>query len=355
MIRKFNLLKSLLLALLWLTASLPTTAAADGMKFHELDEDQASRFFRLAMKGDQDQIFASGEIELNTAQQLRNYVVTRNISWAKVTFDSPGGSLIGGLLLGEAIRDLGFDTEVASGEPNDPAVCASACAYAFAGGVNRFYAGSARLGLHQFYGPDDNLANAGDTQEISAAIIAYLGRMGVESSAFVRASGARSNQMVWLEPIDAVELGLANNGTMPTTAEIRLAGMLPYLRLNQIQSDVTTRVLLSCYAGGVRGMFGIVTDPSITNARFDSATKSYVSLDGTDRMVLLGTDGLKAEDSALWLTRQITSQDLALLESTRQLDVWTENGSDFRWGGGIDLTEIHEDLISFVTNCTGSQ
>jgi hypothetical protein len=58
-----------------------------------------------------------------------------------VEFDSPGGSLSDGLLIGAIIRDLGAHTVV----PED-AICASACTWAFIGGVRRTALGA--FGVH---------------------------------------------------------------------------------------------------------------------------------------------------------------------------------------------------------------
>jgi len=346
--------KALLIAAACLVLSLPAISHAEAMRFRTPAEDQVSRLARFALDGGQHQIFASGEVEIGSAQQLRDFVAAEDIRWAKIIFDSPGGSLVGGLLLGEAIRQLGFDTEVASEGTGAPGICASACAYAFAGGLNRFYFEGGRLGLHQFYGANGNLADVGATQEVSATIIGYLGSMGVNSSAFIRASGARPEEMVWLEVSDALDMGLANNGVLPTTSEIKLAGMAPYLRIEQISHQVTSRLLLMCEDSQIHGMFGIVTDPDITNIRYHGAIKSYLSFDGEDRMHEDGHDTLLAADSTLWLTRSFDHSNLTLLTSTRTLDAWIENGGAFSWGGGIDLTPVQDEVSSFVTSCLRS-
>jgi hypothetical protein len=351
-----DVLRAFFLAIVCLLATtVPTAAFADSMVFRKPTEDDSARFARMVLRGGQDQIYASGEIQIDTAQRLREFVRVEGVERAKVHFDSPGGSLIGGLLLGEVIRELGFDTDIAIEGENGPAMCASACAYAFAGGRNRFFlGGQSRLGLHQFYGSGDNVADVGDTQELSAAIIGYLGRMGVSPNAFVRAADARSSEMVWLEPADAISLGLANNGTQPTTAEIKLAGMQPYLRLEQVHHDVTTRVLILCHQRQIEGMFGIVTNREITASRYATTNKSYLAFDDVERLVSFGQTGLRAEDSVLWVRRPLNRADLALLGRTRSLEVWTENGGAFRWGGNIELSDVQSDIARFVAGCAQS-
>jgi hypothetical protein len=56
-----------------------------------------------------------------------------SLSSAFVAFNSDGGSLLAGLRIGEAIRRKGFSTIVPDGRR-----CASACALAWLGGVERF-------------------------------------------------------------------------------------------------------------------------------------------------------------------------------------------------------------------------
>src|SRR4029450_8293903 len=60
-----------------------------------------------------------------------------------VAFSSDGGSLVAGLRIGEAIRRKGFSTIVPDGRR-----CASACALAWLGGVERFIGTGGRIGFH---------------------------------------------------------------------------------------------------------------------------------------------------------------------------------------------------------------
>src|SRR5205085_443995 len=68
---------------------------------------------------------------------------TASIPSAFVAFSSNGGSLAAGLRIGEAIRRKGFSTFVPDGRH-----CASACAFAWLGGIERFLGTDARIGFH---------------------------------------------------------------------------------------------------------------------------------------------------------------------------------------------------------------
>src|SRR5262249_1368498 len=137
-------------------------------------------------------ISAQGTIEENTAREFKNFVVREKLAGIRieVTFNSPGGLLGPGLDLGLAIRQLRFDTEVERG-----GICASACAYAFLGGVSRG-AERGQIGVHQFYSPDLadpkkialNAENEKNMQALVGTLALYTYRMGVNPSFLFLAS-----------------------------------------------------------------------------------------------------------------------------------------------------------------------
>src|SRR5947209_19946303 len=74
------------------------------------------------------EILAVGFITLESPDEFR--AAAGKIGGAVVVrLASPGGNLVGGLRLGQAVRELGAATTVARGSR-----CVSACAYAFLGG-----------------------------------------------------------------------------------------------------------------------------------------------------------------------------------------------------------------------------
>ena len=122
-------------------------------------------------------ILAIGQIDKDTPKQFKSFAQDfPRGTWVAVS--SPGGNLIGGMQLGLAIRELGFNTTIGNTDFSPPD-CLSACAYAFAGGVSRKLTPGSRYGLHQFRGADQAI-NAEDTQKISATLAKYLDGMGVD-------------------------------------------------------------------------------------------------------------------------------------------------------------------------------
>lgn len=96
---------------------------------------------------------------------------------AYITFDSPGGNVIVAIEFGRIIRALNARTiQIRAME------CASACAFAFVGGVHRF-AEPGSIGVHRVSLSDDaamdsNLA-VSSVQSLTGEIIGYLTDMGV--------------------------------------------------------------------------------------------------------------------------------------------------------------------------------
>jgi hypothetical protein len=115
-----------------------------------------------------------------------------------VRFDSTGGNLYAGIVIGEMIRQQGFMTVV---QPR--ALCASVCALAWMGGVKRGLYPSSRIGFHAAHHRDTKkvMANA------NALIGAYLTRMGY-SYQTVWWLLAKGEDMQWLTSASATANGI---------------------------------------------------------------------------------------------------------------------------------------------------
>lgn len=130
---------AVLLALLAYTSTTPKGMALD---------------FRLA----EHTIYATGAIDKGDADKLAQLVrgkeLKSNSDDYTVRLNSPGGSLLEGMKIGNVIRDAELETLVSRGDE-----CASACALAFLGGTRRYATGTgigrrmefgASLGFHGF-------------------------------------------------------------------------------------------------------------------------------------------------------------------------------------------------------------
>lgn len=158
-------------------------------------------------------VIASGEIDGDTGKALTRFVRDNNVQpGATVVLQSDGGNLLGGLALGTAIRQAGLATSVArydaaSGQFTGGGACASACAYAFLGGLERSVGEGARLGVHQVCGPPDKPweLSASDSQWLMAMVAVYLNQMGVRMDVMILALRTSPTDMHWLSPIELAE------------------------------------------------------------------------------------------------------------------------------------------------------
>jgi hypothetical protein len=168
---------------------------------------------------------ATGEITTNTPRDFERYLASEKFPGA-VRLHSPGGSLIGGVELGEIIRAHDISTEVGSSRPSAnaseqgladraPGECASACAYSFLGGTERTLDADAKLGFHRFYQknslkePTAKLftgQDLDDAQRTTAALVLYVIRMGVDPRVVTLAAEAGPNSMRWLSLGEGREL-----------------------------------------------------------------------------------------------------------------------------------------------------
>jgi hypothetical protein len=152
-------------------------------------------------------LIARGQIGLETptifvALMASIRRVRGTVDSATIEFDSPGGDLIGGMVLGRAIRAYGFATRVSDGRE-----CSSACAIAFLGGVSRYVSGGGKLGVHQFASqpaiehPDSPQFTGKDAiidQDLVGQLLDYVKEMGVDSDVVAIASRTQPTDIHWL-------------------------------------------------------------------------------------------------------------------------------------------------------------
>ena len=123
---------------------------------------------------------------------------TAPLSSAFVAFSSDGGSLVAGLRIGEAIRRKRFSTIVPDGRR-----CASACALAWLGGVERFIGISGKISFHAAYDAASDESGVG-----TAVVDAYLSKIGLPYEAVIYITQTASNEMTWLNTSDAAQRGI---------------------------------------------------------------------------------------------------------------------------------------------------
>lgn len=325
-----------------------------------VETDAQKRLVDKMVRGGVEDIYASGEITEGTTARFLKFVRQNNIEAGEIHFNSPGGSLIEGMQLGRAIRNLQFFTTVGVYSSDyDPdadlnSICASACAYAFAGGVSRFLnAYTGKLGVHQFYARDNANVSGEAVQQVSGVIVAYLDQMGIDARAFTISTIADRDGMIWLTPDEALKLRFANNGNEPPTAEIKLAGMTPYLRVQQEHYNVTARVLFDCEDKQLHLAFGIVTDPTSSAMFAENQKRSYLELDNKEFLVVSGATGAKAHGSVVWINRVLTPNTLVQLIESNDVGGWIDGFGAVRYGATLEMPTVRGKIAEFAKQCYG--
>ncbi|MBZ0215415.1 MAG: hypothetical protein K8F25_02580 [Fimbriimonadaceae bacterium] len=218
-------------------------------------------------------IQATGEITTNTPAKFKLLLekYPRDIYGAlRIRLSSPGGDLRSAIELGQMFRDNGNATEIGSDKADlnsdmhsafgdgrtsvrTAGECASACAYAFLGGIERKIANGSRMGVHRFYRMDviknptlplftgQDLA---EEQRITSALVLYAMQMGVSPEIVALASEAGPTEMRWVESDEAraLKLSYSPREWQPWRIETYNGGVVA----TSETADKTIRMVASC-------------------------------------------------------------------------------------------------------------
>jgi hypothetical protein len=167
----------------------PIAAQAEAMQFVLEAPHQPIQIFGNAWT-----IFADGDIDNTSAARLTELIDKNHVPPnSMIYFTAPGGSLFGGMELGQVVRKAGLFSAVGKRGPMEttgqfrnykvlPGECYSACTLASIGGVFRWMDSKSVFGVHRFYG--DSSLNADNAQVASSVIIQYMRDMGVDAALF---------------------------------------------------------------------------------------------------------------------------------------------------------------------------
>lgn len=304
-------------------------------------------------------IYAFGDIEDGDTEKLLNLLSNTKVENAVVVFNSQGGSISEALKLGETIRKLGMSTTVGRYEDGDiiwNADCASACAYAFAGGVNRFYnRDGQRLGVHQFYqGPTSARLGVAEAQKISGALIAYMTLMDVDPLLITLSAKQGPDQMFWIPNKMATDLRLATNGMPLTTAELKQGPSGAYLVAEQDKEDVLGRFMFFCEGKKISVLGGRVTTAEDAASKLDWATWSGLYPGKSDSLF----QRKEANPSSIIRINRMIAVRRTLSRTDTQIVLREQNigmifGADgmSKYGSNVDLGPVIGKVRSFVQNC----
>lgn len=134
-----------------------------------------------------------------------------------ITFDSPGGNVDTAIKFGRAIRALNARTiQIRAKE------CASACAFAFVGGVERF-AEPGSIGVHRASlsgdGATDSKLAVSTVQGVTGEIIGYLTDMGVSPNLLQLSLSIDSSDIRYLTAAEMRDWNINTPENMPSAQE----------------------------------------------------------------------------------------------------------------------------------------
>jgi hypothetical protein len=144
-------------------------------------------------------VLLQGDFELDDIAQFWARAAT--LSKATIAFRSDGGSFLAGVRIGALIRERGFTTLVPDG-----ARCASACAVAWLGGLQRLMGNGSKVGFHAAY-----VLKGHRTVESgpgNAVLGAYLFQLGLSEDSIVYITQADPNSINWLSIEQAAQHGI---------------------------------------------------------------------------------------------------------------------------------------------------
>jgi hypothetical protein len=155
----------------------------------------------------------TGSIDVGAAERFAAEIAARGEYVETIVLDSPGGSVVDALAIGDLIHESGLATMVGAG-----ALCASSCPIVLASGAERFASPEAAIGVHQIYAaalsddPQNALRVAGtamsDAQTTTGEIISHLTRSGVDPALWLHALATPPDRLYYFTPEEMTGLKL---------------------------------------------------------------------------------------------------------------------------------------------------
>ncbi|MEQ6248483.1 hypothetical protein ABMC89_06300 [Sulfitobacter sp. HNIBRBA3233] len=151
-------------------------------------------------------ILLEGAIAGGDAERILKLIEDLRTPPSRIILNSPGGSVRDALVLGRAVRQAGFETELRSGD-----ICYSACPYLLAAGTTRRVPDDASVGVHQHYFGESTLLPAfvavEDIQRGQGEVMRYLDQMGVDPLVMQHALVTPPDEIYVLLPEELVRYG----------------------------------------------------------------------------------------------------------------------------------------------------
>ena len=197
-------------------------------------------------------IYATGDITPGTADRLSAQLKSWGIiqgGW--VYFDSPGGSPVEAMKVGEVIRAARLQTSIGARPVSEkaqtaPGVCASACGLAYLGGDFRYIDKDLVYAVHRFFAAPGAQIDSDAAQLLSGLEVSYIARMGADPELF-RLMTLKGGNDVTIVPHDLLRrYHVVTDAIKSTVWSIQNADGAIYLRVVQEENRGTNKMLFYC-------------------------------------------------------------------------------------------------------------
>ncbi|MEO8595373.1 MAG: ATP-dependent Clp protease proteolytic subunit [Candidatus Solibacter sp.] len=222
-------------------------------------------------------ITISGDIDSTTLKEFSEAVaspVVKQSHFTSVYLDSPGGSVLDAMAIGEIIRTNGYSTIVMY-----PGPCASACVLILASGVIRECVG--KVAIHRPHFDEKVFAQLSQTEaqakyaQMGDAVRQYLSRMGMPDTLYTAMLRVSSDDVQYLSEEEIVAYGL--EGEDPAWSEWHRAQMIQSMGVEKYAYQKSRGAIMSACLKTTSDTQKCISD---VWREFDDTVKSCSSYSG---------------------------------------------------------------------------
>ncbi|SER47892.1 hypothetical protein SAMN04490244_101195 [Tranquillimonas rosea] len=219
---------------------------------------------------------ATGEIRSGDTEKLMALLAGADKSDVRdvlFLFDSPGGSLMESLRMGNYIADIPAIVSAQVGGSDMPdAICASACVYAYIAADYRYLSGSGRIGIHQFgmsEGTLDGTEGLAIGQSLSGLLSGYIRANRTEPELFEAISAIDHDDILWVPREELEDWRVVTNDVYDEEAGyINLDGKIA-LRMKHVSINGDSFLTLFCTGNGIAGLADLHEPDLAAYGQFD--------------------------------------------------------------------------------------
>jgi len=323
----------------------PTGAAPNQLAMQVNDDRMTLSMARVP------QIYLYGPIDSDAPRRFELLVKSGKIpTGSDIYLNSPGGSVDAGMALGRMFRQGSMTTHL--GTPrlpkragtvvvNKSALCESACAYAYLGGLYRWAAsGSDRIGFPTY-----------PAQHAPEQVNAYLKEMGIADAGLTATTATGTDDpILWPTADQMIAKGLANNGRLDLVATYKYMQGTPYLELKQDDRNGEHKITLLCKPGGAE----LTTYDTIGTVRARQtvarAVHSYFEINQQE--TLPQQAGATAVDQSVMIQRIYPLDQLQHVASAQAMGAWVRDRTGLRYGFAFEVVGVRKVLNDFYNACS---